>query len=64
MEIRFPKYTAILELMTTNTYVLIVVADPEVRKLHAKLSCSTLGVSCRLAAHEHSFVTLLQNRPR
>jgi hypothetical protein len=32
MEIRFPNYTAVLELMTTNTYVMAIVADPNVRK--------------------------------
>lgn len=33
LEVQYPNYTAILDILTANTYVLIVVADPNVRKL-------------------------------
>lgn len=32
LEIRFPTYTALLEILTANTYVMIIVADPNVRE--------------------------------
>lgn len=42
LEIRFPTYTALLEILTVNTYVMIIVADPDVRKyclpVHSQLT--------------------------
>jgi len=38
LEIRFPNYTAVLELMTSNTYVMAIVADPEVQSATLKLN--------------------------
>ncbi|KAG8963422.1 GTP-binding protein gtr1 [Tulasnella sp. 419] len=38
LEIRFPNFTALLEILTSNTYVMIVVADPNVQSAALKLN--------------------------
>jgi len=38
LEIRFSNFTAILELMTSNTYVVVVVADPDVQTAALRLN--------------------------
>jgi len=38
LEIRFPNYTALLEILTSNTYVMIIVADPNVQSAALKLN--------------------------
>ncbi|KAG8859368.1 GTP-binding protein gtr1 [Tulasnella sp. 330] len=38
LEIRYPTYTALLEILTANTYVLIIVADPNIQSAALKLN--------------------------
>ncbi|KAG9015118.1 GTP-binding protein gtr1 [Tulasnella sp. JGI-2019a] len=38
LEIRYPTYTALLEILTANTYVLIIVADPTIQSAALKLN--------------------------
>jgi len=38
LEIRFATYTALLEILTANTYVMIIVADPNVQSAALKLN--------------------------
>ncbi|KAG8908529.1 GTP-binding protein gtr1 [Tulasnella sp. 403] len=38
LEIRFPNYTALLEILTTNTYVMVIVADPNVQSAALRLN--------------------------
>jgi len=38
LEIRFPNYTALLEILTANTYVMIIVADPNVQSAALKMN--------------------------
>ncbi|KAG9051574.1 GTP-binding protein gtr1 [Tulasnella sp. UAMH 9824] len=38
LEIRFPHYTAVLEILTSNTYVMIIVADPDVQSAALRMN--------------------------
>ena len=38
LEIRFPNYSAVLELMTTNTYVMAIIADPNVQNATIRMN--------------------------
>ncbi|KAG8988473.1 GTP-binding protein gtr1 [Tulasnella sp. 427] len=38
LEIRFPQFTAVLEILTSNTYVMVIVADPDVQSAALKMN--------------------------